>query len=297
MAGFDIYIDASELNKLTDFMASKLTIENFDRLMTRTMYEVGRRAKKPIVDAVRTEYEVKANWVRRGIQTPRVGGGGGDVFCKIPLKGPKGHVGGTFHASGGARGWNSLHRKYSVKTKIVKGKVGTLPGQMGSYGGQPPFRNLASSSIAFTRKGKERLPIASIPAIAKRCFSPPEKLRPPCSTGSSSPKGFLRTKSAACSLPSSPAITHNSSPKTAFFLVLDLLNSSRIKTVPVKVAEETSSSLADDVSITINCDFKSTFVCPARPESTKSFTITATFLSSGIFVKNGFHISLRIKNS
>lgn len=167
MAGYDIYIDASELNELTHFMQSKLTIENFDRLMTRTMNEVGRRAKKPITDAVLEEYEVKANWVKRGIKPSRVGGGGGDVFCKIPLEGHKGHVGGTFHASGGARGWNSLNKKYKVKTKIVKGKPGTLPRHMGSYGGQPPFRNTAMKNpIAFTRMSKKRLPIASIPAIA-----------------------------------------------------------------------------------------------------------------------------------
>lgn len=161
-----MYIDASELNALTHMMQGKLSNENFDRLMKRTMNELGKRAKKPIKDAVVHEYEVKPNWVASGIKTPRVGGGGGDVFCKIPLAGPKGTIGGTFHAAGGAYGWNSLNRKYRVRTKIIRGKTGTLPVKMDHQGGQPPFRNIASSGIAFTRKGKKRLPIASISGIA-----------------------------------------------------------------------------------------------------------------------------------
>lgn len=166
----DLYIDIHELNELTNMMASKLTAQNFDKLMKRTMTEVGRRAKTPIKEAVVQQYEVKKSWVGQAIKEPKVGGAGTDVFCKIPLAGKKGTIGGTFHAKGGAHGWNVRSgKKYKISTKIVKGQTGKLPDAMSHQGGQPPFRNLSSSKIgkiAFTRKGKDRLPIASVSGLA-----------------------------------------------------------------------------------------------------------------------------------
>jgi hypothetical protein len=55
-----------------------------------------------------------------------------------------------------------------VKSKIVKGQQSTLPANAGSYGGQPPFRNLGSKLMpqTFTRTSKKRLPIEKIVGIA-----------------------------------------------------------------------------------------------------------------------------------
>jgi len=48
MAGVYMYIDASELDGLISSMREKLTPPEFDRLMKRTLNEVGRRMKTPI---------------------------------------------------------------------------------------------------------------------------------------------------------------------------------------------------------------------------------------------------------
>ena len=53
MAGVYMYIDASELDGLISSMREKLTPPEFDRLMKRTLNEVGRRMKTPIKKAVR----------------------------------------------------------------------------------------------------------------------------------------------------------------------------------------------------------------------------------------------------
>lgn len=157
-------IDASEFFDLTESMRAKLTPENFDRLMRRTLNEVGKRSKKPIREAVMSEYAVKAGFINQGIKSARITGGGGSINCIIPLIGPKGNVGSTFKASGGHAGWNPP--KYRVTAQIVKSGASTLPSSMSSYGGQPPFINTASSGLAFTRAGNSRLPIEKVSALA-----------------------------------------------------------------------------------------------------------------------------------
>ena len=92
----------------------------------------------------------------------------GGVGCIIPIVDTRGTIGGRFGASGGAHGWNSLRRKYRVKGRVVKAGTSTLPAQMSSYGGQPPFRNLGSrlGGLTFTRAGKNRFPIQKVVGIA-----------------------------------------------------------------------------------------------------------------------------------
>lgn len=145
-----MYVDISEVKKLTNSMKRKLTPAEFDKLMFRTMNEVGRRAKAPIKRAVIKKYEVSANWAAAGIKVPRVHGGGGNVYCDIPLKGPKGHIGGTFAAQGGHYGWHPP--KYRISAHIIKGKTSVLPTAIAGQGGQPPFRNMGGGGKAFIGK-------------------------------------------------------------------------------------------------------------------------------------------------
>ena len=52
---------------------------------------------------------------------------------------------------------------------MVKAGASVLPAHMpGSYGGNPPFRNLGSKlgGVAFTRKTKERFPIMKVESMA-----------------------------------------------------------------------------------------------------------------------------------
>lgn len=164
MGAVYLNIDASELNGLLASMASQLTPDNFERLMRRSLNEVGKRSKKPIREAVQMEYEAPFAWVNKGIKNARISVGGGEVLCTIPLEGEKGNIGSTFKARGGARGWNPP--KYRVTAKIVKGASSVLPSAMSHQGSQPPFRNISFSGLTFTRAGKERLPIERVSGLA-----------------------------------------------------------------------------------------------------------------------------------
>lgn len=157
-------IDASEFFDLTESMRAKLTPENFDRLMYRTLNEVGKHSRPAIKKAVMSEYAVKGAFVTSAIKSAQITGGGGSISCKIPLIGPKGNVGSTFAATGGHAGWNPP--KYRVTAQIVKSGKSILPSSMSSYGGQPPFINTAFSDLAFTRLGKDRDPIVKVSALA-----------------------------------------------------------------------------------------------------------------------------------
>lgn len=164
MAATYLYVDASDLSDLLDSMKSKLTPANFDRLMRRSLNEVGKRSKKPIREAVQLEYEAPTSWVNAGIKNARISGGGGTVLCTIPLIGAKGNIGSTFKAGGGAPGWNPP--KYRVTARIVKGGASTLPSSMSHQGGQPPFRNTSYSGLTFARTGQDRLPIVRVSGLA-----------------------------------------------------------------------------------------------------------------------------------
>jgi len=166
MAGVYMYIDASELDGLISSMREKLTPPEFDRLMNRTLNEVGRRMKTPIKKAVREQYSAPAGFVSEGIKSPRIESSGGGMTCIIPLIGPKGNIGSTFVASGGWHGWNPP--KYRITVSILKGQRSTLPETLPHQGGQPPFRNTGSkiAGVVMTRKGKDRLPIERVSALA-----------------------------------------------------------------------------------------------------------------------------------
>lgn len=187
MAATYLYIDASELTGLLEMMASKLTPEQFDTLMRRSLNEVGKRSKKIIREAIQVEYYANTSWVNSSIRNARIEGGGGSILCRIPIISKKGGIGGQFSAGGGAYGWNPP--PYRITAQIVKDRTSTLPPEMSHQGGQPPFRNIGvrttskknqnrklkrpvveknskGGSIVFTRAGKSRLPIEKVSGIA-----------------------------------------------------------------------------------------------------------------------------------
>lgn len=198
MASIYIDIDTGRVKAMLDDMKSKLTVEQFDRLMRWSLKDVGDRIKKPVEVASERYYYAPKGFVRNSIKPPKLKGGGGDWQCIVPLEGPKGTIGGTFVAGGGHYGWNPP--KYKVTAKIVRGVQSTLPDSMPSYGGQPPFRNVNAdydemkelerekkkpgkrrklaktakaakykndvTGIAMTRTGNGRFPIRSIAGLA-----------------------------------------------------------------------------------------------------------------------------------
>lgn len=187
MAATYLYVDCSELNGLLHEMAAQLTPDNFDRLMRRSLSEVGRRSKKIIREAIQKEYYASTRWVNGSIKGAKIEGGGGSLLCRIPVISEKGGIGGEFSAGGGAYGWNPP--AYRITAQITKNGTSTLPPRMTHQGGQPPFRNLGERTtskrnpnrklkkpviekkskgggVVFTRTGKSRLPIKKVSGIA-----------------------------------------------------------------------------------------------------------------------------------
>lgn len=166
MAGIYIDVDTSDVGRLLRQMRNQLTPEQFDKLMRRTLREAG-RIKRPIIRESVKYYDVPSDFVRKGIGTPRIEGGGGNLRCVVPLKGPKGTIGGTFKASGGHYGGNPP--AYRIRANIVRGQVSTLPTRLANQGGQPPFRNTGAKGIGntvMTRKGSGRFPLEHVSGLA-----------------------------------------------------------------------------------------------------------------------------------
>ena len=169
-AGWRLEIDASDLQRELKRIQEVTTPESFNRAMYRIFSRTGGRVRRILRTDLPKQYHIRAGAVSSDIQATKLtSGGGGSIGCIIPIRGVRKTIGKTYSASGGAHGWNSKRRKYRVKAKIVKSGQSVLPEQMGSYGGQTPFRNFDSpklNGVAFTRKGKERLPIVKVEGIA-----------------------------------------------------------------------------------------------------------------------------------
>ena len=166
--GVYLEIDASELDSEIQRLRSVMTPQQFDRAMYRIFQRTGGHVRQILKSDIPKEYHAKAGEIAAAVKNAKVTGGGMGVGCSIPVVGAKKTIGGGFGASGGAHGWNSLRRRYRVKARIVKSGQSTLPQNMSSYGGQPPFRNLGSSlgGLTFTRVGKSRFPIKKVVGIA-----------------------------------------------------------------------------------------------------------------------------------
>ena len=165
MPGTYLYVDASELEGLCDAMADRLTADNFDRLMRRTLNEVGKRSKKPIKDAVKTQYEAPSGWVGSAIKSSKINGGGLALQCIIPLQGSRG-ANKTIFPAGGRRSKGHIPKgtRYKVWLRDVKGQNSVLPYHMDAYGGQPPFIN--GGPAVMTREGKARGPLSRVVGLA-----------------------------------------------------------------------------------------------------------------------------------
>ena len=166
--GIYLHVDTSDAADLIETVKALHTHRNFELLMYRAFKRTGDRVKTIMSTDLPQEYHVKAGEVRSAVGSPRTTfGGGAAVSCSIPIDGTRHSIGGQFSASGGAHGWNvTAGKRYKIKAKIVKGQSSTLPTAMKSYGGEPPFRNLSWSKVAFTRKGKNRFPIMRVVGIA-----------------------------------------------------------------------------------------------------------------------------------
>ena len=170
MAAPSVYleIDASELNAEIERLRAVLKPERFNQVMYSIFRRTGNHVKMILRKDLPVDYYVKAGQINSAVKSPQMSSSAGGVGCIIPIVDSRGTIGGRYGASGGAHGWASLHRKYRVKGRVVKAGTSTLPCQMGSYGGMPPFRNLGSSlgGLTFTRAGKARFPIMKVVGIA-----------------------------------------------------------------------------------------------------------------------------------
>ena len=164
-------IDASDLSSEIERLESVMQPKQFENAMYGIFKRTTRHVRMILKKDLPKQYRVKSSEIQAAVSTGTVVRSPGmGVGCTIPVRGPRGDIGGKYKAFGGARGWESLHKKYRVRARIVKSGTSVLPGRMpGNYGGNPPFRNLAAPSLhglAFTRKTKERFPIMKVTGIA-----------------------------------------------------------------------------------------------------------------------------------
>lgn len=172
----DLYVDASEVLAEMDRLKKLMTTTQFERALYGVLNATGKHVKTILGKDLPQKYQIKANKVKDAVGNPVTRTGGALIGCTIPIKGRRGSIarsGGTYVATGGLPGWESLYRKYRVRAKIVKGKKSVLPKKMSrsdDYGDHPPFINTIARKIGtltFTRiKEKERLPIRKVVGIA-----------------------------------------------------------------------------------------------------------------------------------
>lgn len=161
-----LHVDTSDAQGLIERVRAAHSKKEFETIMYRAFRRTGTRVKTILAQDLPTQYEVKPSLVRSSVGAPRMTAGGTGVSCCIPIEGARHSIGGTFAATGGRHGWNvQKGKRYKITARVIKGARSTLPTDMGTYGGEPPFRNLSFSKVAFTRRGKDRLPIAKVVGI------------------------------------------------------------------------------------------------------------------------------------
>ena len=166
MLPITIEIDASDMKDKVNRLKANMTQEQFEHAMYGIFQRTGRHVAKILKQDLPQKYEVKPGDIGAAVKAAQVSMGFGGVGCSIPVVAPRGKIGSQYRASGGAHGWNSLHRKYNVKARVLKGAQSTLPSEW--HSGYPPFRNLGSSlgGIAYARSSKARGPIMKLTGIA-----------------------------------------------------------------------------------------------------------------------------------
>ena len=162
----DIEVDASDLQDKIERLQRNMKPEQFEHAMYGIFRLTARHVSAILRKDLPHKYEVKPSDISAAVKSPKLTMGFGGVGCTIPIRGMRGKIGSQYKASGGAHGWKSVHRKYRVKARILKGKQSTLPEKW--HAGYPPFRNLGSKlgKLTFARSSKERGPIMKLTGIA-----------------------------------------------------------------------------------------------------------------------------------
>lgn len=162
----DIDIDATDLRNKTLKLQSVMKPVQFEQAMYGIFRRTGRHVSQILRKDLPKRYEVKPGDISAAVKEPNLTMGFGGVGCTIPIRGARGKIGSQYKASGGAHGWNSVRRKYKVKTRVVKGAQSTLPAKW--HSGYPPFRNLGSKlgTLTFARSSKARGPILKLTGLA-----------------------------------------------------------------------------------------------------------------------------------
>lgn len=164
-------IDASELSEELKRLEDVMEPRQFQQAMYGIFRRTGGHVRKILGDDIPKQYHVKKSVVRAAVGASRTTSAPGiGVGCVIPVKDRRGTIGGRYTAFGGARGWESLRKKYRMSSRIVRSGKSTLPQKMpGVYGGHPPFRNTSSAKLGrltWTRKTKERFPIMPVVGLS-----------------------------------------------------------------------------------------------------------------------------------
>lgn len=164
-------IDASDLNREVERLKSVMTADQFNRAMYGIFQRTGSHVRTILRKDLPKQYNIKSPDVGKAVKNAKVSIGGSGSGCSIPVIDKRRHIGGAhgFTARGYRRGWAAVKSgPYPIKVHVYSGSWGTLPAHLGSYGGQPGFRNIPSklNGIAFTRAGKARLPIKKVTGIA-----------------------------------------------------------------------------------------------------------------------------------
>lgn len=168
-AGVYIEIDASETLELLNRIQILVKPEQFRRIVYNVYKRTGRHVITAVKKDVSHDYAVTQKEVAKAVGKPKLSMYSGEIGCTIPITGRRGAIGGMFSASGSAKGWQSVRKKYRVKTHVIRGARKPLPKQMNDIGGLPPFRNSTATklhNVTFTRVTKDKLPIRKIVGIA-----------------------------------------------------------------------------------------------------------------------------------
>lgn len=118
VGNINLVIDASDAQRIIDQVAEALSPEQIDRLMFRTLKEVGNKTRTETGRAVSAEYAVTKGWAMARMGAPKMGGGGGSWSCVIPMRDRRGSIGGTFKLMGWHKG--SKRKIGRVRAKIRK---------------------------------------------------------------------------------------------------------------------------------------------------------------------------------
>ena len=111
-----IEIDTSELDSLVDGLKKRLIPAQVDRAMSSVLRDTAEHTKEILKRAIPEHYYATPGEVGKAVGKASVTSGGLGVGCCIPITGARKSIGGGFSATGGARGWESLHKRYRVSS-------------------------------------------------------------------------------------------------------------------------------------------------------------------------------------